>query len=95
MIIIGLNKNGLDANSGITYDPEGRNTEEKEIARYYYEPLVNLIAVFLILTGISLLVYIKKYKEKKRDKHVSKNIDATEYSAKITESQVQSMNQQD
>lgn len=60
---MGLNKNGMDANSGIVYDPLGRNTQEPEKQRYYYEPLVNFIALFLILSGIALVIFIKKFKE--------------------------------
>lgn len=64
----------MDSNSGIIYDPDGRNMDEPEIPRYSYEPLVNFIAIFLILTGIVLIVFNKKYKEKQREAHVSKNI---------------------
>ena len=86
LIVIGLNKNGLDANSGITFDPEGRNTAEPEIPRYSYEALVNFMAFFLILTGIGLIIFIKKYKESENQQIIAENIDAPEYSAKFDES---------
>lgn len=56
---------------------------------------MNFIAAFLILSGICLLVFLRKHKEKKREKHVAKNIAAAEYSAKSGSEQIAQMDEAD
>lgn len=60
---MGLNKYGVAADSGITYDPDGRNVIPQAPDKPNYEPLVNIIFWLLVLTGMGLAVFYFKYKE--------------------------------
>ena len=75
-IMIGLNSNGLAADSGITYDPEGRDTREKAIPKYNYDTLVHLVIWSLVLSLIGLVIFVKKHKGRQQQEHVSNTIAA-------------------
>lgn len=82
---MGLNRNGMDAKSGIVYDPEGRNTVEEPVPHYYYEPLVNLVVVIIILISIAVIIYVKKFNNNSKTEQIERNIEAGEYSGKFNE----------
>lgn len=85
LVLVGVNMNGLAAESRISFDPEGRDTREKPVPRYYYEPLVNLVIWLLVLALIALLIYVKKHKAMSRTADVAAAVDAKEYQGSLAD----------